>query len=62
MTKHVRIENADTSDHKVKVFIEERSNTGEWIRGEQEPMPLSYPTAMTTLMIHSGRRLVVEEG
>lgn len=59
MTKHIRIENADTSDHKVRVIIEEKSPSGEWIRGDA--IKLNLPTQMTTAMIHSTRRIVIEE-
>ena len=32
MTKVVRIENADTSTHKVRVYREIKNEAGEWVR------------------------------
>jgi hypothetical protein len=58
MTKQIRIENADTSDHDVTVFVEDFVN-GEWVRGRQ--VGLGFPTAMAAEFIHSTRRLVIEE-
>ena len=60
MTKHVRIENADTSTYKVKVYIEDLVD-GQWVR-VPTPHDLDYPTALTSQYIHSTRRLVIEEG
>ena len=63
MTKRVRIENADTSDHKIVVEV--------WDKGFGDNAPdilvrkieLDYPTAMTDhdCYVHSGRYLVVKE-
>jgi hypothetical protein len=60
MTKHIRIENADTSDYKVRVYVETQLEDGSWHR---DPMPteLDYPTAMTSELIWKGKRLVIEE-
>ena len=65
MTKAVRIENADTSDYRVVVTIQDKVYqdgkwTGEWKdAGEQE---LNFPTAMSNgLYLTSDRRLVVTE-
>ena len=60
MTKTVRIENADTSDHKVNVFVEEKNSDGEWVR-KVDPIRLDHPTFMHSGMIHQTQRLVVEE-
>lgn len=60
MTKQIRIENVDTSDHKVRVFVETQSPDGSWVRGH-EPIALDYPTAMHSGLIHSTQRLVIEE-
>lgn len=61
MTKSVRIENADTSDHEVTVFIEDLDpDTGEWVR-QAHRTELYFPTALATHAIWKGRRLVVEE-
>lgn len=60
MTKAIRIENADNSKWKVRVYTEDFIN-GEWVR-DPKPVALDYPTAMTTdKYITSSRRLVVEE-
>lgn len=60
MTKSVRIENADTSDHSVMVQA--------WRKGaEGEPdvlvseTPLNSPAAMATLTIWKEQYLVVKE-
>ncbi len=60
MTKKVRIENADTSNYKVKVFVEDLVE-GQWVRNPT-PIDLDFPTMLTDGYIHSSRRLVVEEG
>lgn len=62
MTKQVRIENADTSNHKVRVFIEHRDANGEWVRSPNDaPVELDHPTAMHAGWIWRDQRLVVEE-
>lgn len=60
MTKAIRIENADTSDHKVMVQVWEKSVGSEPDVLVSES-PLDYPTAMTMLVIHSSRYLVIKE-
>lgn len=60
MTKQVRIENADTSTHKVRVFKEHKNEAGEWVRAGPA-IELDYPTLMAMEYIHSYQRLVVEE-
>lgn len=60
MTKQIRIENADTSAHKVAVFTEDKQVDGTWVR-DPKPVELNHPTFMTAQYIHSMRRLVVEE-
>ena len=61
MTKLIRIENADTSQYKVKVSVFDRNT----IPGEPDTLvsehPLDSPCAMTVNYIHSGRYLIVEE-
>lgn len=59
MTKTIRIENADNSPYKVRVWVETLAN-GEWMRSAT-PILLDYPTTMQSLGIHSTQRLVVEE-
>lgn len=61
MTKSVRVENADTSSYKVKVFVEDKDAEGNWVRQSDTPTGLDHPTAMQTFGIHSTRRLVIEE-
>lgn len=63
MTKAIRIENADTSMHKVRVYRESKNEAGEWVRSETSgpPMNLDHPTALVQDYVHSGQRLVVEE-
>lgn len=66
MTKQVRIENADTSDHKLVVQV--------WDQGSEDPdtgtvtpdsmvseNPLDNPADMLTECVHSSRYLVVKE-
>lgn len=60
MTKQIRVENADTSDHKVRVFVEDKQVDGTWVRDPQ-PIALDHPTSMHAGYIHSKRRLVIEE-
>jgi hypothetical protein len=60
MTKSIRIENADNSQHKVRVFTEDLQANGEWVR-DPKPIALDYPTQMDTRTIHAQRRLVIEE-
>lgn len=59
MTKSIRIENADTSDHKVAVY-EENLVDDAWVRNPV-PVALNYPTSMHTQSIWRERRLVIEE-
>lgn len=61
MTKAIRIENADTSNHKVKVFRETKNADGEWVRSEATTTDLNTPTQLLHDHVHSGQRLVVEE-
>lgn len=65
MTKAVRIENADNSDHKLVVQVWDKGrDLGD---GNTEPdvmaseTPLNHPTAMTEAYVHSSRYLVVKE-
>lgn len=66
MTKAIRIENADMSDHKVRVRVEvwrsgpENDGAGSWV-DSGEAVELSNPTAMLTTTIWLTRRLVIEE-
>ncbi len=60
MTKHVRIENADTSEHKVVVQTWERGVDGQpdVLKFEED---LEHPTAMLTGTIWKERYLIVRE-
>lgn len=60
MTKHIRVENADTSDWKVVVEVWDRSTDGTPDR-LAESHPLNHPTAMVKPYITSTRYLVVRE-
>lgn len=60
MTKTVRIENADNSNHKVVVEVwEERADGTEDVQVRE--VNLDYPTAMTSETIWKGKYLVVRE-
>lgn len=60
MTKQVRIENADTSSHKLVVQVWDMGQNGEpdIMAHETE---LGYPTAMREDYIHNTRYIVVKE-
>lgn len=65
MTKAIRIENADTSNYKVRVLVQDKVFsdgiwTGEWTTACITE--LLSPTSMSNgLYITSSRRLIVEE-
>ena len=40
MTKHIRIENADTSSWPVRVTVQHKNELGEWI---DQPQPVEEP-------------------
>ena len=62
MTKKVRIENADTSNHPVRVTTQKQNESGEWVNDETvPPVQIDHPAMMTEQFIWSGRRLIVEE-
>lgn len=60
MTKHVRIENSDTSDYKVVVEVWDKSQDFERDK-LVETLELGYPTAMVTPYITDTRYLIVRE-
>lgn len=60
MTKHVRVENADTSDHEVVVEVWEKGAAGEPDK-MVDTVFLKYPTEMATRAIWGTRYLVVRE-
>ena len=58
MTKCIRIENADNSQHKVAVIVQQRGAEG-W--RETQRLDLSFPTQLAELHIHEGQRIIIEE-
>jgi hypothetical protein len=59
MSKSIRIENADTSDHKVVVEVWEG---GDHIEPKKiNEIRLDYPTALTTQLVYKGQFLVIRE-
>lgn len=58
MTKHIRVENADTSDYKVQVEIWDKNSEGDVLVKTEE---LNYPTSMLQTYITGSRYLVVKE-
>lgn len=61
MTKHVRIENADTSPYKVEVEVWDKSSDPGVPDSLFSTHKLDYPTALADLTIWSNRYLVVKE-
>lgn len=61
MTKTVRIENACNSSFKVRVVYQYKNPAGEWINDALGFVPLDFPTNLASVMIHDGRRIIVEE-
>lgn len=60
MTKSVRIENADTSDHKVVVQTWQQGQNGEPDTLVEE-LDLSHPTQMHEGLVYQGQYLVIRE-
>lgn len=60
MTKTVRIENADTSNYKVRVRTYDKGPEGSPDVLVKEEI-LAHPTAMTSPYITSSRYIVVDE-
>ena len=60
MTKSIRIENADTSDHKVQVEVWQVGRDGE-ADSKLRTIDINHPTAMAEEVIHDGQYLVVKE-
>ena len=67
MTKLIRIENADVSNHKVKINVYDRSNAVPAEPGVilpdrlVESFDLNSPCAMKEVYIHHSRYVVIEE-
>lgn len=59
MTKHVRIENADTS--KYQVVVEAVDVAADGTETVTKVVDLNYPTQLTTEVIHSTRYLRIRE-
>lgn len=59
MTKKIRVENADTSDHKVDIEV--------WEKRTEQPdaliktVALDHPTSLSEEFVHSTRYLVIKE-
>jgi len=60
MTKAIRVENADTSDHKVMVQVWEKPIDGSHAKMIEE-YSLNNPTAMIEKTIWTNRFLVIKE-
>ena len=60
MTKAIRVENADNSDHKVMVQVWEKSSDGEHAKMIKE-YPLDSPTQMIEQTIWKNHFLVIKE-
>lgn len=65
MTKKIRIENADTSDHKVVVLVVRKGVAADGgMNAPDETVSehaINYPTNMVEVYVHSGQYLVVRE-
>lgn len=61
MTKLVRIENADTSNYKVRVKVQTYNDTTQEWSDTGEVYALDSPAAMKESYLTSHRRLIVEE-
>lgn len=62
MTKKVRIENADMSNHQLVVYVFERTWDGSPpTRHDSETKVLRNPTEQCEVLIGSGRYLIVRE-
>jgi len=58
MTKQVRIENADTSDHKLTVQTWQKRADGDIMVKEESA---DYPTAMVTGLVFREQYLIIKE-
>lgn len=58
MTKQIRIENADTSNHKVIIEVWEKTKDGDILVNSYN---LDLPTQMITETIWSNRYIVIKE-
>lgn len=61
MTKSVRIENADTSDHKLVAEVWDITSVDGSTKRLVESVNLDFPTAMATLTVWGTRYLVIRE-
>lgn len=60
MTKAIRIENADTSDHKVVIEVWHEGHEGEPHIFERR-IDLSMPTQQITEYVYKGKYLIIRE-
>jgi len=58
MTKQVRIENADTSDHKINVETWQKRPDGDVLTKVEHA---DYPTAMVNGLIYKEQYLIIKE-
>lgn len=62
MTKLIRIENADTSDYKVKVSVFDRNTAEDGSPGYlAETHTLDNPCQMKDIYIYPGKYVVIDE-
>ena len=61
MTKTIRVENADISNHKIRVFTEQyNADIKVWIR-DAYTIKLDNPTDLYVGIVHKTQRMVIEE-
>jgi len=60
MTKTIRIENADTSNHPVRVTGQYKNAEGQWL-DETSSIQLDHPTRQVEQTIYGARRIIIEE-
>ena len=61
MTKMIRVENADTSSHKVRLVPQYRDFDGTWVDAPVEIVSLDFPCQMEPMWIHANKRYIIEE-
>jgi len=64
MTKQVRVENADTSDHKLVVEVWDQGSEVDGVvtpDSKSHEISLDNPADMATECVHSTRYLVIKE-
>lgn len=61
MTKNVRIENADEGPAQLTVVMEMQNTDGTWEELPGTYQVLGYPTAMMSMNVWHGTRIVIKE-